>query len=239
MNDSFSRHHEYDEAIGHLVAAVAGRRLSGAWLQLAILLDSGGRIEDAISADRKGIELKPDNALAHINLGFHLRKSGQIVEAIAAYRQAIELQADCGKPETILELPSRIWGKLEEAIAANRKAIELKPDMAAAHLNLGNTLGEPARLRKPSPRGGERELAYRYARLAAEGAADRYAYSEALSWLDLAASSARSAEQTQAVDKLTADVLESAGWSEPPRVSAPLPVTREIVSEDLDLRVRG
>ena len=94
-------------------------------------------------------------------------------------------------------------------------------------------------LARHADRGGERELAYRYARLAAEGAADRYAYSEALSWLDLAASSARSAEQTQAVDKLTADVLESAGWSEPPRVSAPLPVTREIVSEDLDLRVRG
>ena len=37
---------------------------------------------------------------------------------------------------------------------------------------------------------------------------------------------------------LTADVLEHAGWSEQPRPSAPLPITREIVGEDLDLRVR-
>ena len=88
-------------------------------------------------------------------------------------------------------------------------------------------------------RGGERELAYRYALLAAQAATARYAHAEALSWLDLAASSARGAEQSEAVDVLTADVLERAGLSEAPRTSGPLPVTREIVSEDLDLRVRG
>ena len=94
-------------------------------------------------------------------------------------------------------------------------------------------------LARHADRGGERELAYRYARLAAEGASARYAYTEALSWLDLAASSARTADEAQAVDHLTADVLESAGWSEPPRTSPTLPITREIVNEDLDLRVRG
>jgi hypothetical protein len=93
-------------------------------------------------------------------------------------------------------------------------------------------------LARHADHGGERELAYRYARLAAEGAIARYAYTEALSWLDLASSSARTSEQAQAVDQLTADVLETAGWSEPPRPSASLPITREIVSEDLDLRVR-
>lgn len=93
-------------------------------------------------------------------------------------------------------------------------------------------------LARHADRGGERELAYRYARLAAEGATARYAYTEALGWLDLAASSARTAEQAEAVDHLTADVLENAGWSEQPRPSRSLPITREIVGEDLDLRVR-
>ena len=45
--------------------------------------------------------------------------------------------------------------------------------------------------------------------------------------------------RSEAVDVLTADVMERAGLSEAPRTSGPLPVTREIVSEDLDLRVRG
>lgn len=81
-------------------------------------------------------------------------------------------------------------------------------------------------------------MAFRYAAVASEAAVARYAYTEALAWLDLAAASARGAEQTAVVDRRTADLLERAGWTEPPERTAP-PVTREIVSEDLDLRVRG
>ena len=96
-----------------------------------------------------------------------------------------------------------------------------------------------AQVARHADRGGERELAYRHALRAAQAAAGRYAYTEALSWLDLAASSARTPDQSRAADALTADVLERAGLSEPPRLSGPMPVTREIVSDDLDLRIRG
>jgi predicted ATPase len=93
-------------------------------------------------------------------------------------------------------------------------------------------------LARHADRGSEPGLAYRYALLAAEGAVSRYAYTEALSWLDLAASSTREAAESELVDRRTADVLEQAGWREAPGGRAP-PVTREIVTEDLDLRVRG
>ena len=81
-------------------------------------------------------------------------------------------------------------------------------------------------------------LVYDYARVAAGHAAARYAYTEALGWLDLAAASARTGEQAQMVDRLTAEIVEAAGWSEAPGLT-PLPVTREIQREDFDLRVRG
>jgi predicted ATPase len=116
------------------------------------------------------------------------------------------------------------------------RALALALELVVAKEELPSAAGELAR---HADHGGERDLAYRSARLAAEGAASRYAYTEALSWLDLAASSARGPEQTAAVDQLTADLLEKAGWSEPPRRASPPPITREIVSEDLDLRVRG
>ena len=87
-------------------------------------------------------------------------------------------------------------------------------------------------------RGGEPSLAYRYALVASEAAVHRYAFEEALSWLDLAASAARGAEETDSVNQRTADLLEAAGWSAAPE-RRPLPVTREIVTEDLDLPVRG
>ena len=42
-------------------------------------------------------------------------------------------------------------------------------------------------------RGGEPALAYRYALQASEAAVERFAYTEALSWLDLAAGAAGAA----------------------------------------------
>ena len=85
-------------------------------------------------------------------------------------------------------------------------------------------------------RGGESALAYRFALIAGKGAIERYAYAEALSWLDLAASNAGGADESDAVNRLTANVLEAAGWSEPPP-PADLrgPLTREFLREDMDL----
>jgi hypothetical protein len=89
-------------------------------------------------------------------------------------------------------------------------------------------------------RGGEAELAYRFALLASEAAVQRYAFAEALSWLDLAAGVARAGVDADQVNRLTAEVLEVAGWSEAPQgIRAGGPITREIVGEDMDLPMRG
>jgi DNA-binding SARP family transcriptional activator len=89
-------------------------------------------------------------------------------------------------------------------------------------------------------RGGEPALAYRFALLASEGATERYAFAEALSWLDLAASNAHGPAEADAVNRLTADVLEAAGWSEiPPLTKLGGPITRELEREDFDLLVQG
>ena len=74
---------------------------------------------------------------------------------------------------------------------------------------------------------------------ASRAALERIAFAEALSWLDLAAASATEDEQRADVNRRTADLLETAGWSEvPPGTHRGLPATREIVSDDLDLSAR-
>jgi DNA-binding SARP family transcriptional activator len=89
-------------------------------------------------------------------------------------------------------------------------------------------------------RGGEPALAHRFALVASEGAVSRYAFAEALSWLDMAASNARGPAEGDAVNRLTADVLEAAGWSEaPPLTKLGGPITRELEREDFDLPVRS
>jgi hypothetical protein len=94
-------------------------------------------------------------------------------------------------------------------------------------------------LARHADRGGEPALAYRFALVASEGALERYAFAEALSWLDLAASNARGEEQTHAVNHRTADVLEAAGWSEaPPLAKLGSPITRELEQADFDLTMK-
>jgi hypothetical protein len=82
-------------------------------------------------------------------------------------------------------------------------------------------------------------MAYRYALLVSEAASRRFAFDEALSWLDLAAGSASTPEESDVVDRITAQVLEQAGWREAPPVRAPASVTlHRVQQEDLDLPAR-
>jgi predicted ATPase len=124
------------------------------------------------------------------------------------------------------------------------RALELHRTLALAlERAMGSELdnAETAReIARHADRGGEPELAYRFALIAGQAAIERYAFAEALSWLDLAATNAQDGPQADAVNRLTASVLEAAGWSEAPPPDDPGgPLTRELQSEDLDLPVRS
>ena len=117
--------------------------------------------------------------------------------------------------------------------AMRRREVHRTLALALERLEVPQDAREIAR---HADRGGEPALAYRFALLASEGAVERYAFAEALSWLDLAASNARGSAEADAVNRLTADVLEAAGWSEaPPLTQLGGPITRELEREDFDL----
>ena len=50
-----------------------------------------GQVDEAIAHYRSGLEIKPDYAEAHYNLGIMLAGRGQVDEAIAHYRKALDL----------------------------------------------------------------------------------------------------------------------------------------------------
>jgi DNA-binding SARP family transcriptional activator len=130
---------------------------------------------------------------------------------------------------------------VRDSVSAPRRAevhrmLALTLERRAGPNALRTAAGEIAR---HADRGGEPDLACRAALLASEAAVQRYAFAEALAWLDLASASAGGTEQAAEVNRRTAEVLEVAGWSEVPAAArrGP-PVTREIVPEDLDLPVK-
>jgi predicted ATPase len=86
--------------------------------------------------------------------------------------------------------------------------------------------------------GGERASAYRWARVACESAIERYAYREALSWLELAGGNASGEDEANEVKRVTGLVLEAAGLGEAPAVARlGGPITRGLEREDFDLPV--
>ena len=89
-----------------------------------------GKLDEAVACYRRALELQPDYAEAHSNLGNVLRDQGKLDEAIACCRRALELKPDFAEAHYNLGVAFKDQGKLDEAVACCRRAVELKPDFA-------------------------------------------------------------------------------------------------------------
>jgi serine/threonine protein kinase/Flp pilus assembly protein TadD len=105
--------------------------------------------DEAIAAAREVVRLKPNDHMAHYNLGVALRSQDKLDEAAAAFRTAVELE-----PKNVAALNSwawclnsLAWALATDAVPARRdpdralrlakEAVELKPEEG----NYWNTLG--------------------------------------------------------------------------------------------------
>jgi Flp pilus assembly protein TadD len=113
---------------------------------VAIQLAQKKQFDAAVPAWRKALELAPDDARAHNNLGVALAENGKIDEALAEYRRSLELDARSSQTENNLGSALAEAGKMDEAAACFAKALELDPDNPRAHNNLGSALAESGRL---------------------------------------------------------------------------------------------
>ena len=118
-----------------------------AWKVLAGVLKQMGKINESLVVGQKSVQLDPQDAGAHNNLGVLLQHAqGRLKEAEESFRQAITLKPDLADAHYNLGNTLKKQGRLEEAEASYTQAITLKPDYAEAHYNLGNTLKELGRL---------------------------------------------------------------------------------------------
>lgn len=105
----------------------------------------------------------------------------------------------------------------EELTSSRRREIHRGIALALEYLAADSRRGDVAgRIARHAEHGGERRMAFQNALMASERAQQRYAMEEALSWLDLASTSAETASEADEVNRRTAELLEQAGWTEPP-----------------------
>lgn len=103
--------------------------------------EMGVEIEDedpgeAIQAYRKALEMNPDLADAHLNLGRLLHETEGAAAAGPCYRRALALRPDDPTALFNLGVALQDLDRPHEAIEVYEKALELDPELADAHFNL-------------------------------------------------------------------------------------------------------
>jgi predicted ATPase len=175
---------------------------------------------------------RPD-VLSHVH-GISRLHAAAVCDALAERRLLVE---DAGVYRCLHPVIAHV---VRDGLTGTRRreehhALAASLEQVAEPGEIHSLAGEIAR---HADEGGDRALAYRTALLASEGALQRFAFTEALNWLDLASAAAGDRSETEEVDRRTAALLETAGWSEAPAGIGRSPATREIVGEDLDLPLR-
>ena len=105
-----------------------------------------GKVNEAINAARKALELEPDLGVAHYNLGNLYAGQGQFDLAKKYFEAAIRLYPNYAEVHSNFGQLIAERGDIETGIRYFRKAIELNPSISRAHLNLGVALAKQGRL---------------------------------------------------------------------------------------------
>ena len=116
------------------------------WKLFGAILRRMGRAREAIDANKKAVELCPEDAEALGNLANAFKEISLFDKAEAAFKRAIALQQDYAEPYYNLGTMLQELGRLDEAIIHYKKAIELKPELIDAHNNLGTALKNQGKL---------------------------------------------------------------------------------------------
>ncbi len=106
------------------------------WYEVGLELECSSP-ESAREAYGRALELDPENADAHVNLGRQLHIAGELGRAEPHYREAVRLDPDDPTPHFNLGVLLEELGRRDEAVHAYRQAVLRDPDFADAHCNLG------------------------------------------------------------------------------------------------------
>lgn len=99
-----------------------------------------GQIESAEAAFRRAIEIQPDLAVAHSNLGAVLMATGREDDAIKSFRAAVDIDPVAVEPHQNLGVAWLKISEFEQAEQSLRQALEIDPNSIIALSALGMVL---------------------------------------------------------------------------------------------------
>lgn len=99
-----------------------------AWLGLGLACSRLGVNEEAITALRSAVQLRPECTRAWLALGKAQQAQGSIAAAERSFRKVVELESDNAEALSALGLLLAASGRVAECLAAYEKAVTLDPD---------------------------------------------------------------------------------------------------------------
>jgi tetratricopeptide (TPR) repeat protein len=100
---------------------------------------------DSVSLFQRAIDVVPDNALAHNNLGMALVAEGRMADALVHFEKAKEIAPLDTDARSNLGNALRALRRPAEAVIAYEKALEQSPNDASIHYNLATALADLGR----------------------------------------------------------------------------------------------
>ncbi len=110
------------------------------------MLKEQGNFDEALGHLCRAVQLKPQRAESHLDLGNLLTEQSRFDAAVKCYRRALELKPDDAHALMNLGHSLQKQGHPDEAAAQCRRAVELQPNNADAHSFLGGVLKEQGKL---------------------------------------------------------------------------------------------
>ena len=146
----------YEPAIANFQRAIKlDPDFARAYDSLALSLDMLGRLDEAIAAYHRAVELNrrkpPSSPWPPLNYGILLSKMGRLDEAEELFRESAGYDEKFGNAHYQLGVALEKKGQLGDAVAELKKAAELQPEWYAPHFALGRVyraLGETANSQK-------------------------------------------------------------------------------------------
>ena len=101
-----------------------------------------GQLDQAVASLRQAVQLVPELAEAHTNLGLVLQQQGQLAEAEACYRASLAQRPECALVHYNLGTNLRAQGRPAEAERAFRDALALDATLRPAQVLLDRVMQE-------------------------------------------------------------------------------------------------
>jgi tetratricopeptide (TPR) repeat protein len=110
--------------------------------ELGVILQSEGRLDEAMAHYRCVLQFGPNNVEVYNNIGNVFQLQGKTDEAVDYYLKALQVNPNCFAAYYNAGTLFQQQGKTDSAIDYFRQAVRLKPDFAEAHYSLGIVLSE-------------------------------------------------------------------------------------------------